>query len=82
MMFAEFFTLKFFVPKHLRRGVIYPIHNSQTSGKLGNVRAVKDFPEIVFFWDSLISEHNSLKEPQIVGDVKRSFSAMKRIEMD
>ena len=48
MMFAECLTFKFFVPKYLRRGVIYPIHNSQTSRNLVIVRAVKEFRKSFF----------------------------------
>ena len=81
MMFAEFFTLKVFVPKPLRRGVIYPIYSSQTSGNL-EMFVLSRTSAICFFRDSLISEHASLKQPQTVGDIKCSVSAMKRREMD
>ena len=37
------------VPKHLRKEVIYRIHNSPTGGHLGIVRAVKEFRKRLYF---------------------------------
>ena len=38
------------VPKHLRKEVIYRIHNSPTGGHLGIVRTAKEFRKRLFSW--------------------------------